>query len=426
MSIGFDISIAALVAGVIGTGIAILNQVTNSRRQREERTRGEFIVTREYLKGHRGALATLALTNQESFQSGDDIPLLAKPGWIPSRPLLLSEVVLRLREPRQEEERLLTEARLSLQRYWPLDKNGQRLEKYSRAILEYDKVTRMEDRPSYRLLDVLSDKSSPTDRELIFARSSYFDGIDLTESLAYETSLRVRRNRKAPMGGPYRSWTSDPFRLDKRVALPGINTLTIRLSGAGPNFFMHRRGFNARVSMGVYHVAPAGEFQPHIDDPTVWASDLNLLHNIIREYAEEFLGVAEAGGDGGVAIDYDRDPPYSDFCRAFRQGKMKVFYLGVGIDPLSWKPEILTVCVFDGPAFDKIFRGMVTDKIDEGTGGFILAGKKRGGSGGTGRSYEGLPFNLANTALFTDPATTLPAGAACIILAARWASLIIP
>ncbi len=426
MSIGFDISIAALGAGVIGTGIAILNQVTNRRKQREERVRGEFAATREYLKARRGALAILAVANQQSFQSDGDIPLLTKPGWIPSRPLLLSDVVLRLRESSQEGERLLVEARSRLLPYWPLDENGQRPEKYSQAIVEYDKAARMEDRPSYRLTDVLFDKSSPLTPGLIFARASYFDGIDLSESLAYETALRVRRDRKAPMSGPYRSWLSDPFRLDKRVALPGINTLTIRLSEAGPSFFMHKRGFNAGVSMGVYHVAPAGEFQPHIDDPTIWDSDLNLLYNIIREYAEEFLGAAEADGGGGVAIDYDRDPPYSYFSRAFRQGKMKVYYLGVGIDPLSWKPEILTACVFEGPTFDKIFRGMVTDKIDEGTGGFMLAGKKRKGSDGTGRSYEGLAFNAANTAPFTDLATTLPAGAACITLAARRASLIIP
>ena len=284
----------------------------------------------------------------------------------------------------------------------------------------------MEDRPCYRLVDVLFNQRSSPDCELVFTHASYFDGVDTSESLAYETALRVQQKRKTPMSGPYRSWVSDPFQLGKRAALPGINTLTIRLSETGPKFFMHRRGFNAGVSMGVYHVVPAGEFQPHIDDPTIWDSDLNLFHNIIREYAEEFLGTAEAGGDGGIAIDYDRDPPYSDFSRACRQGKIKVFFLGVGLDPLSWKPEILTACIFEGRTFDKIFKGMVTDKVDEGTGGILLAGKKRKGSNESGRSYEGLDFNPANMAAFMDPATTLPAGAACMTLAARWASLIIP
>jgi hypothetical protein len=64
---------------------------------------------------------------------------------------------------------------------------------------------------------------------------------------------------------------------------------------------------------------------------------------------------------------------------ACRQGKIKVFFLGVGLDPLSWKPEILTACIFEGRTFDKIFKGMVTDKVDEGTGGFLLAGRKRKG-----------------------------------------------
>jgi hypothetical protein len=235
----------------------------------------------------------------------------------------------------------------------------------------------------------------------------------------------MRQSHKAPVAGPYRSWLADPFRLDERAALPGINTLTIRLSRGGPSIFMHRRGFNAGVSMGVLHVAPAGEFQPQIDDPTIWHSDLDILTNIIREYAEEYLGVDEAAGRGGATIDYQEEPPYSNFHRAFLAGRMRVFYLGVGLDPLSWKPEILTACVFEQNTFDEIFKDMVTNKIDEGTGGILLVGKTRKEGRGPRRHFGGFPMFAEATLPFSDPGKTLPAGVSCMVLARRWQSEIL-
>lgn len=47
---------------------------------------------------------------------------------------------------------------------------------------------------------------------------------------------------------------------------------------------------------------------------------------------------------------------------------------GTGLDPLSWKPEILTICIFYDAAFTKLFATMITGKTDEGTGGVLLAG----------------------------------------------------
>jgi hypothetical protein len=188
---------------------------------------------------------------------------------------------------------------------------------------------------------------------------------------------------------------------------------------------MHRRGLDAGLSMGVFHVAPAGEFQPQIDDPTIWGKDLSIFNNIVREYAEEFLGIAEASGRGGAIIDFERDEPYRKFIKAFRSGDIRVFYLGTGIDPVSWKPEILTACVFEERTFDEIFANMVIDKIDEGTGGILLAGNRRQIGPKTGRTYSGLAFSQENIAAFADPSTTLPSGAACLVLAERWMSEII-
>ena len=426
MNAGLVISIAALGVSIIGVVIAVLNHASSRRKQREGKIVNDFTEAREYLKIHRGALAQKAIAAQGNFLSDPHIPLLTRPGWIPNRPLPLAEVTVCFREAREEDLDALSKARSQLLDYWPRGNDGHRLATYSRALVEYDTTTRMEDRPSYRLIGTHFDSNSSPSYELTFTGASYFDGVDTGESLAHETALRTWRKYKAPVSGPYRSWLSDPFRLQARAAVPGINTLTICISNREPFIYMHRRGFNAGVSMGVFHVAPAGEFQPQIDDPTIWLSDLDILHNIIREYAEEFLGIDEATGSGGVTIDYQRDPPYSGFFEAFLSGKMKVFYLGRGLDPLSWKPEILTACVFEQSTFDRLFKDMVTDKIDEGTGGVLLVGKTRKGGRAPGQRFGGLPFQAESTAPFSDLGKTLPAGVACLALAQRWRSEILP
>ncbi len=393
----------------------------NSRRNKMNvRKQADFSKAREHLKRHRGALASSALRGELNMQWDPAIPLLTAVGWIPERPLKLSEVTLSLARPTNEQLEDLNLARSKLLRYWPVDNSGHPLESYSNSIMAYDKSTRMEDQPCYRLVKVIADPQAAQGSSLAFTRATYFDGIDTEESLGYEVAIRDLQHSGPPFEGTYRRWLGDPFNLGCRAALPGINTLTIRQSPDGPRFFMHRRGVNAGLAMGVFHVAPAGEFQPQIDDPTLWDSDLSILNNIVREYAEEFLGVTEANGRDGAAIDFDNDLPYKEFLKAYRLGSMKIFYLGTGLDPLTWKPEILTACVFEEKAFNKIFSGMVTDKIDEGTGGVLLAGKARTTSSKASRTYSGIPFNSENIAEFANPTRTSPAGVACLVLSKRW------
>jgi hypothetical protein len=426
LSFGLLVSIAALCVGIIGIAFGGINQAASRRKRIQDKRQTDFRKAREHLKRHRGDLAKLAVYSQSDLQCDPDIPLLTPQGWIPRRPLLLAEVSLALSGPTKEQLQALELARSKLLSYWPFDSSGSALPSYSKAIVEFDKSTRLEDQPCYRLVGIApDDPQSEKGQTLSFTRGTYFDGIDTVEPLAYEVALRDLQKSGQIFEGPYRRWLTDPFNLERRAALPGISTLTVRLSKTGPRFFMHRRGLDAGLSMGVFHVAPAGEFQPQIDDPTIWGSDLNILNNIIREYTEEFLGVAEASGHGGAVIDFERDEPYSKFMKAFRSGGISVFYLGTGIDPVSWKPEILTACIFEERTFDEIFANMVTDKIDEGTGGVLLAGNTREIGGKAGRTYSGLAFSPENIAAFADPARTLPSGVACLILVERWMSEII-
>jgi hypothetical protein len=152
MSIGLDISIAALGVSAIGATVAVLNHTVARRKRLEDKLRSDFIEARGYLKAERGKLAKAAIAAQGRFQSDQDIPLLTQPGWIPSRPLSLSEVPVHLREARPEELDSLIRARSRLRSYWPRGNAGSRLTRYSQAIVEYDSATRIEDRPCFRLV----------------------------------------------------------------------------------------------------------------------------------------------------------------------------------------------------------------------------------------------------------------------------------
>ena len=99
-----------------------------------------------------------------------------------------------------------------------------------------------------------------------------------------------------------------------------------------------------------YHVAPAGEFQPgawvrELDDRDPW-------HNIMREYNEEFLN-APAARTGSP--EDGESPPYSQLRDAIKDKALTRWFLGIGIDPVTLAADLLTACVFERPAFVRIF-----------------------------------------------------------------------
>jgi hypothetical protein len=77
----------------------------------------------------------------------------------------------------------------------------------------------------------------------------------------------------------------------------------------------------------------------------------------------------------------------------------------VVVDPLCFKPELLTVCIFSANAFDAIFADL-TPSNDEGT---LLVGPSR----------RGIPFNSHNVKLYADSMGTSLAAAVSLKLAWR-------
>ncbi|MFD7506017.1 hypothetical protein [Streptomyces sp. NPDC059850] len=409
MELETAIGAVGLLVAIVAAALAWAPQRLASR----ERGTAQFTGARRHLKAERAQLTALCVARQAEHRADGELALLTRPGWVPDRPLPLDAVRMTLREARPRERPDVR--RKELLRYWPRDTGGRRLESYAAAIEALDRPGVWFNGPSYRLLDV----SPPVDRPgeglaLDFTLGRYFDGLDTTESLAYEEALRHLRAGgpgARPLGGPYRRALADPFALDRRSALPGVSALTIRVEGDDPYFFLHRReAGKVAVAMDTTHVAPAGEFQPHADVLPVWQSDLDLWRTTMREYAEEFLGAPDATGSGGVTLDYAHDTPYARFEEALRTGQVRVRFLGLGLDPLTWKPEFCLVCVWDAAAFDEIFAAM-GDRNEEG----VLVVGTRAQEG-----YRGIPFTEDNVLGYAAHEETLPAGRACLTLAWRW------
>jgi hypothetical protein len=82
---------------------------------------------------------------------------------------------------------------------------------------------------------------------------------------------------------------------------------------------------------------------------------------MMREYAEEFLNMDEVRHGRGAPIDYAVQSPFRELQAARAAGLVRPYLLGIGLNAASWKPQILTVCVFNAPAFDDIFAELAPE-----------------------------------------------------------------
>ncbi|MET9019242.1 NAD-dependent epimerase/dehydratase family protein [Actinopolymorpha sp. NPDC004070] len=246
----------------------------------------------------------------------------------------------------------------------PLTAAGTPYERYSRAVRDLARPTLFENRPGYRLLEV--DWSSP-EANLTFGYTSYFDSVvDVSSALAHEYGGQMART--SPSGNavslddlPFRSRVGDPFDLARRSVLPSIDTLTIRKGRDGKaSFVLHYRDAAAvATASSLYHLMPAGVFQPSSIAPSHQANDFSLWRSSMREFAEEFLGMEEADGSSVTPIDYEGTEPFRSMVRAREAGTFRMWCFGVGLDPLSLCGEILSVAVIDADVYDEIFAGLV-------------------------------------------------------------------
>lgn len=339
MDFAATISLVVAAAGTVAAAIAIPLMRKAGRPANVEANAAKFRKSFHESKAMALKLGDEVLRRSPSIWKNADIPMLTGPGWILKKPIPISAVDLFL----NEDSRGNIRSSVDPPTLKKIDLAGDMT--FSDAIQRVAGLTHFTNGVIYRPVAVITERNR---LRLEFETSRYFDYLDTSEVLAY---LEFKR----PHANTYRARLEDPLELRNRVASLGILTLTLIKSNLGPRFMMHRR--TARVILGadLYHVIPAGEFTPSDVSLEAIREDLSLARNIFREYSEELLNDEDAQGDGSRRIDYETKFPYKELSEALVADGLKISTFGLGLDPLTWKPELLTVAVFEEKIFNEIF-----------------------------------------------------------------------
>ncbi|NQT03586.1 MAG: hypothetical protein HQ580_16275 [Planctomycetes bacterium] len=370
------------IVGIVAAFFGIYRGLIAWKKWKIERSVIQFKQIRKDIKEKRASLrrAALKLSPIKSIHLNinDDVPLLAKETWLPQKPIPLENVELKVEQDPGVKIGLSTQKLPSYA--------GGKYKKYSSAIEDLDKPKLFVKRNQYRLLRI-------DDTSLTFSLKlhSYFDKINYGEYLVYELA---HQNRK-------RTWIQGYSNRDlllkqlqepaDYVILCGVTTLTIIHDGEDLRIIMHLRGQNETAyAMGTYHAIPAGEFQPSSLATVSVEEDFNLWKNIMREYAEEIGLMEEYDGNNAVPFNYQVEP-FISIEDERRKNNIRPFYLGTGLDPITFQGEILTAVVFKEETFNKIFPKVLTKNLE----GIIITDKDKWGRQFTQEEYDS--YREANT-----------------------------
>jgi hypothetical protein len=310
--------------------------------------------------------------------------LLTRAEWLPDAPLGLEDLPLTwVDQPPAPAHDISGPVSAHVR---PAAAGGARYATYADAVGSLDRPGLFEDRPCYRLLG--GALAGP--RELRLAGTSYFQGMELGHAVAHELAAAWVEPGDGDGAGaaawvsmaglPLRRLAGDPCALDRRLALVAVTTLTLRRAAGGEaSFVLHWRD-PAKVNHagGMYQVMPVGLFQPATSAPAAVPHDLSLWRCMAREFSEEFLGTSEDYQTTGGVLDYDRWPFYRQLTDARRAGRLAVHCLGLGVDPVTFATDVLTVAVFNSAEFDAASGGLVALNAE----GRVI----------TGGQAEGIPF----------------------------------
>ncbi|MDX3227833.1 hypothetical protein [Streptomyces sp. ME19-01-6] len=379
------------------------------------RTRDRWRSVRADLNRRRSDLTARAAEAFPARRRVAGTPLLARPGWIPDRPVPLERV--RLVWTGDSPATSVDGHSPALDPIRPLRDDGTPYASYAEAVGELARPRLFENRACYRLLQVKGG-GAPT---LTFGRGHYFEVIDICEAVAHEFAAAAPpRGDRAPDPArtPFRALIGDPTDLTRRPVMAAVSTLLLRhdpgrARGPAPEhsaaeFILHWRD-PAKVATGggLHQVTPVGMFQPSHDAPWNEDNDFGLWRAVVRELSEELLGTSEDYGSDTAPIDYDGWPLNRALGEARASGAARIHWLGLGVDPLTFVTDMLTVLVLDAEVFDELFQDLAATN-DEGH----LVGVEDG----TGRSM-GVPFWADHIERLTTVEPMQPAGAALLRLA---------
>ncbi|MER7604764.1 hypothetical protein [Nocardioides sp. NPDC127503] len=350
------LSVAAVSAAL--AMYAVVVSLPGYRNSRAEASMAHFKGLVRDLREHHSLLTEAAYVDATDAWKPHGLHLLGDPAWILPTPVDLDQIELALQADPQSEPPEVERERRRLLRSAGLRASPFR---YSQALQQSGLSPNIYDGKLYRILGA---NAVATGLVLNLGLDSYFRYLDSSEVLALEAQ-QCSASGRSPNRGAYRRALIGPSSFDRRVAALGIVTLTIRCSPSGATFFAHRRDGDVTHNHNLLGVAPAGEFAPSDLSLEAEDEDLDIWRTIMREYAEEFLGHPDAHRAGGAGINYESSEPYASLLSARREGTLLVRAFGLATDPLTWKPCLLTVCVFDALQFDAIFSGLV-ERNEEG------------------------------------------------------------
>ena len=376
--------------------------VTSSQR--------DWLLVRDFLNSDRCELARAAKDLYPRQWQVAGTPLLARPEWLPGAPLPLEEVTLSWSPGRLPGQINGTEPAFATA--LPLSGDGTRFGSYAAALGALRRPALFEDRACYRLLEA---QSTPAGAKLGFGEGRYFEVINTVEAVAHEYAAATLASggtgRPPDMTAlPARSLIGEPTDLARRPTMVALCTLVLRADrGSGETAMILHWRDPARVASGggMYQVAPVGVFQPSHDAEWNQVNDFSLWRCFVRELAEELLGGGEDYDSDTAPIDYERWPLHATLTRARRAGTLRVFWLGLGVDPLTLAADLLTVAVFDSGLFDATFAALVAAN-DEGR---LVTGP------GVAGPAVGVPFRERSIERFAGDEPMQPAGAALLRLA---------
>jgi len=364
--------------------------------------RDRWRAARREMNQRRHALAAAAAGLYPGIPRIGSTGLLCRPEWLPARPARLDQV--RLRWADHPPAPLAGGSGPASAHLRPASPSGPRYRTYAEALAALDPPALFENRPAYRPLAAdLSDPAGACHLDLTAGR--YFDTVSVGEALAHELAAAWPGGGAMPGLGslPFRAWVGDPLDLARRPAGLAVSTLTLRRLPSGQaSFLLHWRD-PARVTHagGLYQVLPVGIFQPADANPASVRSDLSLWRAMAREFSEELLGTTEDYTRLGTPIDYGRWDFYRRLTTARKDGRLRVWCLGLGTDPLTLATDLLAVAVFDATLFDAEFAGLVSVNAE----GRIV----------TGHPATGFPFIAEVVARFAGGTEPVQAAAAAAL-----------
>jgi hypothetical protein len=357
---------------------------------------------RRVLREHRHELSSVAARLYPEAPRVGSTHLLSRAQWIPDVPLSLDDLPL----TRAQDVPCVTDGTGPESARVRPGRATTRYPSYAEAVADLDRPALFENRVCYRITE-----ASLVDRpRLGLAQVRYFDAVSVGHAVAHELAAAWEDSPTvSTMAGlPLRTLVGDPCDLPRRPALLAVTTLTLRRTADGEaTFLLHWRD-PAKVNHagGLYQVMPVGVFQPVADTPAAIENDFSLWRCMTRELSEELLDAPEEYETRDGVLDYEGWPLYRRLTQARLAGKLTVHGLGLGVDPLTFATDILTVAVFDADVFDAEFGGLVTRNAE----GRVI----------TQPGSVGIPFDVGAVARFSGgQEPTQESGAALLQLAWR-------